>query len=257
MELIGSADEGRKYFQSGRNTGAISSRVLVIIPAYNEEEAILTTVRNVEDAGYDYVVINDGSNDGTLKVCRDNGLTVLDLPQNLGIGGAVQAGHKFAQRYGYDIDIQFDGDGQHDARYLGVLVDKIESGADLVIGSRFMGQAQEFRSTLMRRVGKTWLSAFLRVFAGVRVTDPTSGFRACGRRAIEVFCESYPTDYPEPESIATLAKRGMSICEVPVIMHERQGGVSSINALASAYYMLKVSLAIVIACITRTKKGRR
>ncbi|WP_087204089.1 glycosyltransferase family 2 protein [Collinsella sp. An268] len=231
-----------------------NSRVLVVIPAYNEEENIVDTVEHVIDAGYEYIVVNDGSRDNTLNVCRNNNIRVLDLPQNLGIGGAVQAGHKFAQRHGYDIDIQFDGDGQHDARYLDNLVEAIEAGADLAIGSRFLGQTDGFKSTIMRRVGKTWLSGFLKVFAGITVTDPTSGFRACGKRAIDAFCSSYPIDYPEPESIAVAAKSSFVVKEIPVIMHERQGGVSSINALASVYYMIKVSLAIIIACFSRHDK---
>lgn len=229
-------------------------RVLVIIPAYNEEEAIVATVQDVVAAGFDYIVINDGSLDGTLDVCRAHGIRVLDLPQNLGIGGAVQAGHKFARRYGYDIDIQFDGDGQHDASYLSLLVDQVVAGSDLVIGSRFLERTDGFQSTFMRRVGKNVLSAILKALVGVTVTDPTSGFRACGPRAIELFCTNYPIDYPEPESIAVAARRGLAISEVPVIMHERQGGVSSINALASVYYMIKVSLAIVIACYAHPRK---
>ena len=233
---------------------ALSMKTLVIIPAYNEEEAIVSTVQSVVDAGYDYIVVNDGSRDNTLAVCRECGINVLDLPQNLGIGGAVQAGHKFAQHYGYDIDIQFDGDGQHDARYLDAMVAAIEGGADLAIGSRFLEETDGFQSTMMRRIGKTWLSGFLKVFAGIRVTDPTSGFRACGRHAIDLFCESYPIDYPEPESIAAAAKCGLTIQEIPVVMHERQGGVSSINALASVYYMIKVSLAIIIACVAHRDK---
>lgn len=227
----------------------LKPRVLIIIPAYNEQAAIASTVRSVVEAGFDYVVINDGSSDGTLAKCRNLGLSVLDLPQNLGIGGAVQAGHKFAQRYGYDIDIQFDGDGQHDAQYLRALVQKIIEGADLVIGSRFLGQGEGFKSTLLRRLGKTWLSGVLKLFVGVNVTDPTSGFRACGPRAIDLFCSTYPVDYPEPESIAVAARKGLSIEEVPVVMHERQGGTSSIGALSSVYYMVKVSLAIMIASL--------
>ena len=230
-------------------------RVLVIIPAYNEEENIVATVSNVVAAGYDYIVVNDGSKDRTLALCREQGIRVLDLPQNLGIGGAVQAGHKFAQRYGYDIDIQFDGDGQHDAAYLSQLVSCVCEGADLAIGSRFLEETEGFKSTFMRRMGKTWLSGFLRLFAGIRVTDPTSGFRACNRRAIDLFCSYYPIDYPEPESIAVAARRGLNVREIPVVMHERQGGTSSINALSSVYYMIKVSLAIAIACIAQGKKG--
>lgn len=239
----------------GRKRKDSSPRVLVIIPAYNEQDAIISSVKSVQDAGYDYVVINDGSADDTLKICIENKINVLDLSQNLGIGGAVQAGHKYAQRHGYDIDIQFDGDGQHDASYLDDLVSRVVDGSDLVIGSRFLEETNGFKSTFMRRVGKTWLAGFLKVFAGVNVTDPTSGFRACGRKAIEVFCNSYPIDYPEPESIAVLSRRGMKVSEIPVVMHERQGGVSSINALASVYYMVKVSLAILIACFGQPNRG--
>ena len=226
-------------------------RVLVIIPAYNEEESIVSTVEDVMAAGYDYVVINDGSKDETLSVCCEHGINVLDLPQNLGIGGAVQAGHKYAQRYGYDIDIQIDGDGQHDAAYLPLLVEAAQRGADLVVGSRFLGRTEGFQSTFMRRVGITWLCFWLKLFTGRRMTDPTSGFRACGARAIKLFCDSYPMDYPEPESIAVALRSGLIVEEVSVLMRERQGGVSSIGGLSSIYYMVKVTLAICIACMTR------
>lgn len=221
-------------------------RSLVIIPAYNEEEAILETVRNVAAAGYDYVVVNDGSRDGTLNLCRKNGVNVLDLPHNLGIGGAVQAGHKYAQRHGYDVDIQFDGDGQHDAAFLDDLVSKIEEGRDLVIGSRYLASVNGFQSTAMRRLGKSMLSGVIRLVSGQVVTDPTSGFRACGRRAIDLFCIEYPTDYPEPESIVHALNNGLEVEEVPALMHERQGGTSSIGVFSSAYYMIKVTLAILI-----------
>ncbi len=221
-------------------------RSLVIIPAYNEEEAILETVKNVVSSGYDYVVVNDGSKDDTLDLCRKNGVNVLDLPHNLGIGGAVQAGHMYAQRHGYDIDIQFDGDGQHDASYLDELVSKIEEGRDLVIGSRYLASTDGFQSTAMRRFGKSLLSGVIRLVSGEVITDPTSGFRACGRRAIDLFCIDYPTDYPEPESIVHALNSGLEIEEVPVLMHERQGGISSIGVISSAYYMIKVTLAILI-----------
>lgn len=229
-------------------------KVLIVIPAYNEADNILNTVRGVVERGYDYIVVNDGSRDATLDVCRSNGLNVLDLPMNLGIGGAVQAGHKYAQRFGYDIDIQLDGDGQHDPAYLDALVREIASGADLVIGSRFLEKNDGFQSTFMRRVGIMWLSAMLKLCTGRRVSDPTSGFRACGRRAIDLFCVSYPVDYPEPESIAVAIKSGLSVKEVSVEMRERQGGTSSIGGLSSVYYMLKVSLAILIASVSRRSK---
>lgn len=225
-----------------------SPRVLVIIPAYNERESILSTVDGIRSLGYDYVVVNDGSTDDTLTICRKNGINVLDLPQNLGIGGAVQAGHKYAQRFGYDIDIQVDGDGQHDPSFIPQLISLIEQGADLAVGSRFLEKTDGFQSTLMRRVGITWLSMLLHVFTGKRLTDPTSGFRACDKRAIDLFCKSYPNDYPEPESIAHAIRVGLSVRECPVSMRERQGGVSSIGPLSSIYYMIKVSLAIWITC---------
>lgn len=223
-------------------------RVLVIIPAYNEQDCILSTVEKIKSCGYDYVVVNDGSGDATLEICRNNGVNVLDLPQNLGIGGAVQAGHKYAQRYGYDVDVQVDGDGQHDPSYIPRLVELIEGGADLAIGSRFLEKTEGFQSTFMRRVGITWLSFWIKLFTGKRVTDPTSGFRACGKRAIDLFCKNYPMDYPEPDSIAHAIRSGLSVREASVSMLERQGGRSSIGGLSSVYYMIKVSLAIWITC---------
>ena len=217
-------------------------KVLVIIPAYNESENIERAVDSVRHAGYDYVVVNDGSSDSTARVCRDGGYTLLDLKENLGIGGAVQAGHKYALENDYDIDIQFDGDGQHDAGCLPSLVEGVVNGADLVVGSRFIGAENQFKSTFMRRVGIRWLSGVIGLFGGGSVTDPTSGFRACGRRAIQLFCCDYPIDYPEPESIVSAMKKGLTVKEVPVVMHERQGGESSIKALSSIYYMIKVTL---------------
>lgn len=221
-------------------------KVLIIVPAYNEQDCIVETVKRIKETGYDYVVVNDGSKDNTLKLCRENGINVLDLPQNLGIGGAVQAGHKYAQHYGYDIDVQVDGDGQHDPGYIPQLVKMIEDGADLAIGSRFVQETDGFQSTWLRRVGITWLSGLLKLLTGKIVTDPTSGFRASGRRAIELFCENYPMDYPEPESIALALENGLSLSETPVNMLERQGGSSSIGGFSSVYYMIKVTLAIIL-----------
>lgn len=229
----------------------MNPRVLVIIPAFNEAPNIESTVRAVVDAGYDYIVINDGSKDSTLDICRLNGINVLDLSQNLGIGGAVQAGHKYARHYGYDIDVQVDGDGQHDPKFIPLLVDEIVNGADLAIGSRFLSSMDGFKSTYLRRVGIKWLSFWLQLFTGRSIKDPTSGFRASGCRAIKLFCDNYPDDYPEPESIATSLKAGLTVSEVPVRMRERQGGVSSIGGFSSVYYMIKVSLAISIACLTK------
>lgn len=229
-------------------------RALVVIPAYNESEAILGTVKSVKDAGYDYVVINDGSRDNTLDICKSNVINVLNLRNNLGIGGAVQAGHKYAYENGYDVDVQFDGDGQHDAGYIKLLLDRVESGADLVIGSRFVDKnADGFKSSVMRRAGIKWLCACIKLTTGKKVTDPTSGFRATARGALALFVDEYPTDYPEPESIVTAIKKGYKVEEVGVLMHERQGGTSSIKPLSSVYYMLKVSIAILIKGVFERK----
>lgn len=237
--------------------GAINVRVIIIIPAYNEQSSILSVCRQIERNGYDYLVINDGSHDRTLDICREHHLNVLNLPRNLGIGGAVQAGHMYALEHGYDVDIQFDGDGQHDAAYLQALVDAIEQGADIAIGSRYLEDTDGFKSTFMRRVGITWLSAWIRLFRGKTITDPTSGFRACGKRAIKLFCSNYPYDYPEPESIVTALGHGLMVREVPVVMHERQGGQSSISPLKGAYYMIKVTLAIAISALSNRPKRAR
>lgn len=222
-------------------------KALVVIPAYNESETILGTVKDVVSAGYDYVVVNDGSSDETLVICKENGINVLNLRNNLGIGGAVQAGHKYAFENGYDVDVQFDGDGQHDAGYIATLLERIDSGADLVIGSRFIDKnADGFKSSFLRRVGIKWLCACIKLTTGKKVTDPTSGFRATANKALKLFVDEYPTDYPEPESIVTAIKHGLKVEECQVLMHERQGGSSSIKPLSSIYYMLKVSIAILI-----------
>lgn len=230
-------------------------RVLIVIPAYNEESAIAQVVQTVRSAGYDYVVVNDGSTDGTLAVCRAQGINVLDLPQNLGIGGAVQAGHLYALENGYDVDIQVDGDGQHDIAYVPRLLEGIAAGSDIVVGSRFVERSDGFQSTGLRRFGIKWLERLIRLTTGVVVTDCTSGFRACNRRTIGLFCHYYPIDYPEPESLVYAHNHGLSVREVPVSMRERQGGTSSINMVRAAYYMIKVSLAVLIVG-KLSKEGR-
>ena len=237
---------------STRKENASQSKVLLIVPAYNEEEAIVKVATSIRQAGYDFVVVNDGSQDSTREICRRENIPILDLCSNLGIGGAVQCGHMYAREHGYDIDIQFDGDGQHDIRYVPTLVDAIQNGADLVIGSRFIdADVNDFLSTGLRRLGIRWLSGAIKFMTGERIIDVTSGFRACNHRAIGLFSQEYPIDYPEPESIVTAIKHHLTVKEVPVKMNERQGGASSIRALSSVYYMIKVSLAIVIQGITR------
>lgn len=226
-------------------------RVLLVIPAYNEENCILSVVNEIRQNGYDYVVINDGSTDNTRQVCLENGVNTVNLSQNLGIGGAVQTGHKYALDNNYDVDIQVDGDGQHDISYIPTLLAEIEKGADLVVGSRFLRESGGFKSSFMRRVGIRWLSGILRLLYGKHLTDPTSGLRASNKRAIAHFAHSYPTDYPEPESLAALLNRDMSVSEVPVQMRVRAEGKSSIGISDSVYYMIKVSLAILIEALSR------
>lgn len=228
-------------------------RVLLIIPAYNEEDCILQVVRNIEASSYDYIIINDGSTDSTLQICEENNLNFLNLSRNLGIGGAVQAGHKYALKNGYDVDIQVDGDGQHDISYVPRLLDQIANGADLVIGSRFLATTGGFQSTFLRRVGIKWLSFLIRALYKSKITDPTSGFRASGKRAMELFSRTYPIDYPEPESIAEALNQNLNVKEVSVNMNERAGGSSSIKALSSVYYMIKVSLAIIICSMEKKR----
>lgn len=227
-------------------------RTLIIIPAYNEMESILNTIADIRaNAGaVDYVVINDCSTDETERLLRENGASYVSLPCNLGIGGGVQAGYRFAREHGYDVAIQFDGDGQHEAKYIPDLIRSLENGpADIAIGSRFI-RKEGFQSSGLRRAGIGFLSSLIRALCGVRVLDVTSGMRAVNRRFIELYSVSYAQDYPEPEAILTAALRGARIVEVPVEMRERQGGKSSINPLRSVYYMIKVSLALILTRAT-------
>lgn len=228
------------------------AKTLIIIPAYNEQDTILSTVRRLKDMPYDYIVVNDGSTDATYSLCKLHSIPVLNLISNLGIGGAVQTGYLYARQLGYDIAIQFDADGQHEAASIPRLVEAIESGVDLVIGSRFVDDAEDnFKSTGLRRLGIKWLSAIIKFMTGKRIYDVTSGFRAVSRKGIDAFCKNYPQDYPEPESIVIAVRKRLKVKEIPVQMHERQGGTSSISAVSSVYYMIKVTLAIVIQGMNR------
>lgn len=221
---------------------------LIIIPAYNEQKSILDTVKDIQENApdYDYVVVNDSSWDGTLSLCRDHGIKVLSLPINLGIGGAVQTGYLYAKEKGYDIAVQFDGDGQHDAKSLKMMEETlVRSGADMVIGSRFINK-EGFQSTKMRKVGIDFFAFLSKVLFGQKITDSTSGMRMCNRKVIGLFEKSYPRDYPEPETVCRLLRKKCKVVEVPVVMRERHSGVSSISTKAAVYYMIKVSLAIFI-----------
>lgn len=226
---------------------------IVIIPAYNEEKSILKTVEDIRRNApeFDYVIINDCSTDETLTVCKDNNLHVLNLPINLGIGGAVQTGFVYAYEKGYDFAVQFDGDGQHDAGYLSMMRDEmIAKGADMLIGSRFI-RKEGFQSTGLRRMGIRYFSALIKVLTGTLITDPTSGMRMINRDVLQMYCESYPKDYPEPESAVAILNRGKKVMEYPVVMRERTEGVSSISPLKSVYYMIKVSLAIFLEMLRK------
>ena len=233
---------------------------LVIIPAYNEEKNILGVVRKLQQDApdFDYVVINDCSRDTTEQVLRENRINHVTLPVNLGIGGAVHTGYIYARRKGYDCAVQIDGDGQHDTAYLQEMADEMEkSGADMVIGSRFITY-EGFQTSFMRRVGKTYQSGLIHLVTGKKVTDPTSGYRMVNRQGIELFAGDYPRDYPEPESIVTLLRAGGTVKDHPVIMQERQGGVSSIGPWKAVYYMVKVTLAILIETMRpRTVRFKR
>ena len=226
---------------------------LIIIPAYNEEANIVKTVESIErDAvGFDYIVINDCSTDRTKEICEEHGFHYVDLPINLGIGGAVQTGYKYAWENGYDMAVQVDGDGQHDPEFLELMAEYLETHqVDMVIGSRFI-EKQGFQSSGMRRVGIRFFSGLIRLMTGKTITDPTSGLRMAGRNVIELFSKDYPRDYPEPESVVAILRKGLKVAEVPVIMREREGGVSSISMKKSVYYMVKVTLAILIGRIRR------
>lgn len=221
---------------------------LIIIPAYNESESIENTVRDIiENAkDFDYVVINDCSKDNTREICEKNGFNIVNLPINLGIGGAVQTGYKYALQNGYDIAVQVDGDGQHDPAFLEKMAEMlVAENQDMIIGSRFIDK-EGFQSSVMRRIGIKYFTVLIKLVTGKTITDPTSGLRMINRNIIELFAENYPKDYPEPESVVFALKRGMKVKEIPVVMRSRQGGVSSINPKKSVYYMIKVSLAIIL-----------
>ncbi len=222
---------------------------LVIIPAFNEEDSIVDTVKDVVDhaKGFDYIVINDCSTDNTRKVLRKNNINYVDLPVNLGIGGAVQTGYRYAYYHGYDTVVQFDGDGQHDAKYLNAMLDELNKHeVNMVIGSRFI-EKKGFQSNSVRRAGITYFTRLIKILTRTRITDPTSGLRMVDDKLIKYFAFHYPSDYPEPESAVSILTKGWKIAEIPVEMRARQGGKSSINFKKSIYYMIKVSIAIFIA----------
>lgn len=229
------------------------NKVLIIVPAFNEEESIGQVIHKLhgQNREWDILVVNDASTDSTSSLARDTGkATVIDLPYNLGIGGCVQTGFRYAAQRCYDFALQFDGDGQHSAEEIHKLLDLVShGGADVAIGSRFSGKNNSFRSSSVRRMGIRafeWLSYIL---VSQRITDHTSGFRAYNNKAIRFLARNYPSDYPEPEVVILLGRNGFIIRETFTQMHERQGGVSSIPLMKGPYYMVKVMLAMLMASV--------
>lgn len=229
---------------------------LAIVPAFNEQGSIARVVANIKKAApaFDVLVVDDGSADATARLAEAAGAITLRHPINLGIGGAVQSGYQFARDNDYEFAVQIDGDGQHPPSELHKLVTRIESepAVDLVYGSRFLGEG-DYDQSLSRRAGILVFSAVLSIITRKRVTDPTSGFRLANSRAIDLFARDYPHDYPEVEAILMMHRHQLATAEVPVVMHLREGGQSSITWLHSGYYMLKVLLAVFVGLFrTRT-----
>lgn len=227
-------------------------KVLIIIPAYNESENIEKLIDDIKKLCpfADYLVVNDCSQDDTEEILHRINATYMCNPVNLGIGGTVQGGYVYALKNGYDIAIQVDGDGQHDISYLKDMIEPIEKGeADIVIGSRFI-EKQGFQSSAGRRFGINFLSRLIKLCTAIQIKDVTSGFRAVNHKFIKIYADDYPQDYPEPEAIVAGVMHGGVIKEIPVMMKERTGGASSINLRKSVYYMIKVSLAIIICRIS-------
>ncbi|MBW6459753.1 MAG: glycosyltransferase family 2 protein [Bacteroidales bacterium] len=235
-------------------------KILIIVPAFNEAENISRVIHRLydENRDWDILVINDASEDNTSRLARDTGkiTAVIDLPFNLGIGGCVQTGFRYARDNGYDITLQFDGDGQHNAEEIRKLLDLVISGeADVAIGSRFSEKHDGFKSSVYRRIGIRIFEWFSFMLIRQRITDHTSGFRAYNRKAIKFLADYYPSDYPEPEVVILLGRNGFRIRETFTQMHERQGGVSSIPLSKGPYYMIKVMLAMFMSSI-RSKTYR-
>lgn len=233
------------------------SKVLLIIPAYNEEKSILETVKQIDSLkkcnpslnfDLDFVVINDGSTDRTSNLLKENDINCINLICNLGIGGAVQTGYKYAAINNYDIAVQFDADGQHDINSLNNIVEPIiDNKCDFCVGSRFVEKdLNNFQSSFMRRFGIKFLSFLIKLVTGRKIYDVTSGYRAANREVVAFFCDNYPTNYPEPESLVHLIQNNFSTSEQSVRMFERKEGKSSISSLKSIRYMAEVSTAILI-----------
>ena len=234
--------------------GLTELRRIAIVPALNEELALPGVIDELRafDPGLDIVVVDDGSVDRTAAVAAAKGARVLRLPFNLGIGGSVQTGFRYAYENGYDLAVRVDGDGQHDPGQLGLVIAPVLRGdADIAVGSRFASTGSGYRSTRTRRIGIRLLAWVVSRIVGQRVTDTTSGFQALNREGIALFARDYPHDYPEVEATVMVFRHRLRLCEVPVTMRERGAGRSSITALRSIYYMVKVLLAIFVGLFRR------
>lgn len=238
-----------------------SKKILLIIPAYNEEKSILKVVNKIKcynkenNTNYDIIVINDGSTDKTEDILKENNINHIKLINNLGIGGAVQTGYKYALDNNYDIAVQFDGDGQHDVRYVNKIINPIiEKKANMVIGSRFIDDTSRFKSSKARRIGIKLISLFIKLVTSQKIYDTTSGFRAVDKELIKKFSLSYPVEYPEPVSTTEILKMNYIVQEVSVSMNEREEGISSIRMWKNCYYMINVILYILVIGLRRYKK---
>jgi glycosyltransferase involved in cell wall biosynthesis len=234
----------------------VPSSVLIIIPAYNEEACVADVVRRVRESGFPRVlVVDDGSSDRTAAEASSAGASVLSLPYNLGIGGAVQAAIKFALQAGYSCAVRIDSDGQHDIQEAQKLLRAVQDGeADVAIGSRFIPGYQTYIPPLSRSLGIRWFAALVSWIIGTPVYDTTSGMQAMNRRALTVLAENYPQDYPEVEARILLSRAGLRVVEIPVHMAPRAAGMSSITYMRAVYYMLKVTLATLVAALRQVPR---
>jgi glycosyltransferase involved in cell wall biosynthesis len=234
-------------------------RLLVVIPAHNEGESLGSVVAQVRThvPSADILVIDDGSIDNTDSVAREAGALVISLPQNLGIGAAMQTGYIFAHEMGYDVVARVDADGQHDPAEIPRLISALsEGGAHAVVGSRF-AEGGEHATSFVRRLGIWVLATLISLITDQKVTDPTSGFQVIGREALALFANQYPHDYPEPESRVLLHRAGLKVKEVPVWSNPRLGGRSSIGALDSIHYMVRVTIALLVDLLRAAPQGRK
>ncbi len=242
------------------NSGYDMPKVLIIVPAYNEASNLPHLIQELnaackesDQAAISVLVINDGSTDNSKEVLSSAGVAYLSMPFNIGIGAAMQTGYQYALENKYDIAIQIDGDGQHDPKMIDAMIDAIKGGYDAVIGSRFIDK-QGYQSTRLRRGGIVILSSLISFLYGIKILDVTSGLRAVNSRLIHIYARDYSDDYAEPEAIAQALDAGAKVKEIPAVMRDRQNGESSINTLKSFYYMVKVSLAVIMRKLCSGRK---